>query len=718
MKQPPPTRATPAPASQAFQRALQSHQQGRLDQAERLYQAILATQPNHFDALHQFGILRYQQGRYAEALAHIGAALQARPADVAALSNFGLVCATCGHPEDALASYDKALALKPDLAQAHNNRGNALRDLKRHGEALASFERAVALAPDYAEAHNNRGNALVDLKRPEEALASYERALAARPGFAGPYNNRGNALRELGRSAEALASYERALALQPAYPEALNNRGNALRDLRRPLEALASYDKALALSPHYAEALANRGDALRDLKRPEEALASYDKALALKGAYPEALHNRGNALADLKRPEEALASYDRALALRPGYSQAYDSKGITLMELGRLREAGEAIEQAIALDPERGRFFFLLALSRRLAPGDPAIPAMEQLARRTPPLAAEEQVYLNFALGKAHADIGDAERSFQLLREANALKRARTIYDEAATLGVLERTRAAFTPERMAAAAGRGEPSPVPVFILGMPRSGSTLIEQILASHPQAFGAGEIVDFDKAIAGLGGAEAEALHRPEVAAAMSGESLRRLGAAYVERLRAASPAAARIANKTTENFRLAGLIHLALPNARIIHSRREPIDVCLSCFSTLFAENLPYAYDLEELARYYRAYETLMAHWRGVLPQEAMIEVQYEEVVADLEGQARRIIAHCGLEWDPRCLDFHQTQRPVRSASLTQVRQPIYQSSLARWRAVEPFVADCGPAFAALIPREEAAPAPPSATLAA
>src|SRR5262249_229657 len=173
--------------------------------------------------------------------------------------------------------------------------------------------------------------------------------------------------------------------------------------------------------------------------------------------------------------------------------------------------------------------------------------------------------------------------------------------------------------------------------------------------------------------------------PELVSAMTGAQLLQFGASYVADIRTAAPAAERIINKTPGNFRFIGLIHLALPNARIIHTRRDPIDTCLSCFSKLFAGGQPYTYDLEELGCYYRAYETLMAHWRSILPHDVMLEVQYEEVVADLEGQARRLLAHCGLPWNDACLDFHKTQRPVQTASVTQVRQPIYQTSVGRWR---------------------------------
>ena len=654
---------------QAFQRAAQLYQQGKLDQAEKVCRAILAKQPKHFDALHCLGTLRYQQGRNSEALDYFSAALKVKPTDAAALSNFGLVCAALGQLEEALASYDRALAFKPDYAAA------------------------LSLL-------NNRGNVLRRLNRPAEALASYDRALALKPNYADALNNRGNALYELNRSAEALASYDKALVFRPDNAETLHNRGNVLSDLNRPAEALASYDRALALKPNYTDALNNRGNALSDLNRPAEALASYDKALALQPDYVGALNNRGNVLRRLNRQVEALASYDKALALKPDYIDAYDNKGVVLTELGRFNEASIAFEWAIKFAPKRTGSFFRLTSSKRLALGDTHLRAMEELARDMLLLNTEEQIHLHFALAKALADIGDQERSFRHLLDGNALKRKQTAYDEAATLWDLERMRAAFTGQIMRRKEGSGERSSVPVFVLGMPRSGSTLIEQILASHPKVFATGEIDDFVKAVVGLHGIAGGALPLPEALSRMSDEQLRQLGASYVGRIKGLAPTAERIVDKLPGNFLFAGLIHLALPNARIIHTRRDVIDTCLSCFSQLFAKNHPYSYDLAELGRYYQGYDALMAHWRGVLPENVMLEVQYEEVVADLEGQARRIVAHCGLEWDARCLEFHKTERSVRTASAAQVRQPIYQSSVGRWRAYEAFL---GPLLAELDP---------------
>ena len=323
---------------------------------------------------------------------------------------------------------------------------------------------------------------------------------------------------------------------------------------------------------------------------------------------------------------------------------------------------------------------------RRFSGDDRYFAQMLQLAETINALGTEEQIDLHFALGKAFADVGDHQRSFEHLLRGNALKRQQITYDEEKTLQRLERIRGVFTAEVLHDKSGLGCPSAAPIFIVGMPRSGTTLIEQILASHPQVFGAGELREMANLAGRIGGADAAAF--PEAVQGLSGEDLRGIGEQYVQTVRRLAPDAERIADKMPSNFNLAGLIHLVLPNARIIHARRDPRDTAFSCFSLLFSGTLEFTYDLAELGRYYRAYLELMAHWREALPQEVMLEVQYEDVVGDLEREARRIIAHCDLEWDDACLSFYKTERSVRTASATQVRQPIYQTSIGRWRRHE------------------------------
>ena len=471
----------------------------------------------------------------------------------------------------------------------------------------------------------------------------------------------------------------------------LLNRGVALNELRRFGEALTSYDRALAARPDDAVVLSNRGATSLELERFDEAIASCDRAIRLRPDYAEAHSNRANALMGQGRLVEAEAACRRAIELKPSFADAYNTLGATLKYRGRLTDARQAAEQAIKLAPRNVSCFLNLSDVRHFGAGDPYLATMEELAKNIPSLPVKQQIELHFALAKAYEDTNQHDKSFQQLLAGNTLKRRQIAYDEFATLALFERIRAVFTPELMRTFQGVGEPSSVPLFIVGMPRSGTTLIEQILASHPRVFGAGELSNLNKAVADIRSTDDRLNSFPEVMLHVSDEHLRRLGARYVSEITRLCPDATHVTDKKPSNFLFAGLIHLALPNARIIHAVRYPVDTCMSCFSKLFASGQYHTYDLEELGRYYRHYQTLMEHWHRVLPPGRILEVRYEDVVADLEGQARRIIFHCGLEWDRRCLAFHETERPVHTASAAQVRRPIYSSSIGRWHAYEPFL---------------------------
>jgi hypothetical protein len=323
---------------------------------------------------------------------------------------------------------------------------------------------------------------------------------------------------------------------------------------------------------------------------------------------------------------------------------------------------------------------------------------MIDLASRPERLTTDERMQLDFALGKAYADLKDYRRSFDHLRRGAAAKRAQTDYDEAAAMALFDRIEAAFPPERFAAASGRGDPSRTPIFILGMPRSGTTLVEQILASHPDVTGAGELRTASDVFGQVRAVTGEVAHYPDFVPALDAATLKAMGGLYGAELQRLAPGARRITDKMPSNFYFVGLIHMALPNARILHTVRDPLDTCLSCYSKLFAGEQNHTYDLGELGRYHRRYQRLMDHWRGVLPPGRFLDVSYEALVADLEGQTRRILAHCGLDWDERCLSFHETQRPVRTASASQVRRPIYCGSVGRWRA---YAEDLAPLIEAL-----------------
>jgi tetratricopeptide (TPR) repeat protein len=665
---------------------------GRIDEALADYDRALAINPDDVSALIGRGTVLSELHRLDEAIANYDRALLARPADAEVLVSRGNILQGMNRFDDALADYDRALASSPDSAEALNNRGVALKAMRRLAEALASYDRALQLSPGFVEAHNNRGVVLEDMNELDQALLSYDRALALDPHSVTVLNNRGNVLNELGRTDEALASYDRALALGPDDAAACNGRGNVLKKLQRVQEAEQMFRRAILLDPASAEALCSLGSVLIDLGRSDQAEAVLRSALALHPDFATALHNLGTALIKLDRSDEAEPVIRRAVALDPDQAGAHHNLGVALMELGRLTEAREAAQRAVALAPLQPAYFRQLGEVRRYAAGDDYFTALQALAANEASLSVDDQVQLRFALAKAYADIGRPDDEFRQLLAGHALKRAQIDYDERAILDEIDRTREVFTSEFMRASEGHGEPSSKPIFIVGMPRSGTTLVEQILASHPRVHGAGELTLFERAVDGLRSVMRQAPAYPEIALQMSGEHFRELGARYLAGIERLAPAACHVTDKLPTNFLFAGLIHLALPHAVIIHTVRDPLDTCISCFSKLFTEGNSQTHDLAELGRYYRHYNILMSHWHRVLPCGRILEVNYEDTVADLEASARRILAHCGLPWDPRCLDFHLTERMVRSASATQVRRPIYSSSIGRWRAYEPFLA--------------------------
>jgi len=718
--------------NQTLLRADELLRRGERDAAEAAYRQALADQPGNAPLVHRIGVLAFQRGAVGEALPFLAQAVALKPDDATLQSDLGLVQAAAGRPAEAVASYDRALALKPDIAETHCRRADTLRLLGRDAAALEGYDAAIALNPTFVQALNNRGLALMALGRRDEALGSYDIALAFQPGYLLALCNRGRALHEQGRLDEALASYDAALALRPDYLEVLNNRGAALQALGRLDESLDSLDRALAIRPDYADALNNRGNTLKALGRMDDALASYaaaigahprfvealcnlgflqwtlgrpaeavgtyDQALAIDPAQIEAHNVRAIALTSLNRPLDALAGYDAALALNPNFADALGNKGMLLAELGLLDQARAALERAIDLEPTKVRAYYNLTLCRKMVAGEPRVVALQGLATDLGAYSVDDQIYLHYALAKAYADAIEPASSFEHLASGAALKRGQTAYDEAEAIGALDRMRLVFPQARVEALSGAGDPANTPIFIVGMPRSGSTLIEQILASHPAVFAAGESDLWVRTVAGLSPPARALLADAGATGPDAAQAFRDIGQAYGRMLGRVAPHAARVTDKALENFSQIGLIHLALPNAKIIHTRRDPVDTGLSCFQKLFGGDLPYTYDLGELGRYFRAYDALMAHWRAVLPDGVMLEVDYEDTTANLETQARRVIAHCGLDWDDRCLDFHNTTRWVHTASAAQVREPVYRSSVGKWRAYEPYLA---PLIAAL-----------------
>jgi tetratricopeptide (TPR) repeat protein len=494
--------------------------------------------------------------------------------------------------------------------------------------------------------------------------------------------------------------------------EALSNHGNVLSELGRHDEAVRQLRHSLLVRPGSAETLFNLGNALVKVQRFEEAIEAFAAAIATRPDFADALQNYGDLLREMGRYGDAAIQFRKAIALSPGDLEIQIALGTALQESGDLAGARAAFDTVLAVDPSATAAYYHRVKMAKVTAEDEVLPRMEAQSRRADALSAESRAMLGFALAKAYEDIGRYDDAFGNLLEANHLVRASVGFDEAGMNRRFERLRATFTAELLAEKAGQGCDSALPIFVLGFPRSGTTLTEQILASHPLVHGSGEnsyIEDLasgdilarkGEVLASKGALEAAGrIGFPESLPDLPAEQFRRAGERYVERLRRIAPDVPHITDKLPANFMFVGFIRLILPNARIIHVKRDARDTCISCFSQRFrGNNVGFSYDLGELGRHYRQYLDLMEHWRRIMPAGSMLEVEYENLVENLEVEARRIVDYCGLGWDERCLAFHRNERAVRTASLSQVRQPIYRSSLQRWRHYEKHLA---PLIAAL-----------------
>ena len=518
-----------------------------------------------------------------------------------------------------------------------------LREAGRLDEAVAALQKGLRETPYDPLVYNELGGLCLETDRVEPALDGFERAIGLNPNFAVAHYNRGAALERLGRPADAAAALRRAIALKPDLGGAYSRLGNLLQAEGNEAEAQECFRRAAELATNPAD---------RDL---EEA-----KLLLGDG-----------------RAAEAEPRLRNVVALDPGNSLAHAMLGDLLGQAGRFDEAAALLRRATEIDPDRIGAWHNLAILRKISAADrplvDRLTAMLEEPRRTD----FERTLLNFALGKAHDDLGEYERAIGHFDQGNALEKKKLDFDRADLAAGVDRLIATFTPEFLARNREVGTASDLPVLILGMPRSGTTLVEQIVSAHPKVAGGGELPFWGDHQQTSGGAAA----------------IRQFAADYLDLLRRIGPQAVRVTDKTPFNFFVLGMIQLGLPRARVIHCRRDPIDTCLSIYFTRFAKPQVFAYDRGDLVFYYRQYQRLMAHWRAVLPPATMLEVDYEVLTADPETQSRRIVDFCGLDWDDSCSAPERNRRVVQTASVWQARQPIYRSSVARWQRYAPWLGE-------------------------
>jgi len=646
-------------------------------------QTAVRLMPRDPEAHTNLGNALRAQGRLEDAAEHHRCAIQLDPKYADAHNNLGSVMRDLERPNEAVSAYRSALALNPGFALAHNNLGLALQALGRPAEAIVCYRRAIEIKPNYFEALVSMSDALLAQGKLEDAAASYRRVLQLKPNFADAHNNLGNALRDLGQIREAEESYRRAVALQPEHAKLHNNLGNAQLDLGQIDQAAASYSRALELEPEFARARSNLGSAQRELGRLDEAEASYRLALTVQPDSGEILTNLGVVQRLQGRAADAEDKFRRALELNPAAVAAINSMAELHADRGQFDQAERLYRQACNLQPNSAQAWAGIAALRKMTNGDTEwLARAQQIAQQ--PLRPRDKAHLHFAIGKYFDDVRSYEPAFANYRRANEI--AKTYgpgHDRQALTRMFQFVTQVYNHDWVERVKLRVNSSSRPIFVVGMPRSGTSLVEQILASHPAVFGAGELPFWKTASLEVGAA---ALGDPS-----SNSGLTRLADEYLRVLAGLSSDASRVVDKMPANFAHLGMIHAAFPYARIIHMQRNPIDTCLSIYFQNFHVAHTYANDLDDLAHYYNEYLTLMQHWRSVLPRDLILELPYEALVADPETWSHRIVDFVGLPWNAACLDFHRTERRVSTFSKWQVRQKISRVSVERWRNYEPFI---------------------------
>jgi tetratricopeptide (TPR) repeat protein len=594
---------------------------GHFGEAEGLSRQILIADPGSLPAKHLLGMIAGQTGRTSLAIDLLREVAAADPNGFVALNQLAILLRGQGRATEAVGAAKRASVLKPDDPATLENLGQCLLADGRAAEAIDAFERVVRLKADSATGYYGLASALAQLARDREAAQAFERAINLAPGYAEAHAQLGRLLQGHGRQKEAIAQFRKA-----------------------------------------AEA------------RPNSAFAHLQFARI-----------------DLEegRAESAKDRLGAALALEPDSADIHALLGNALQQLGDFDGAIAAYEKVIEQQPARVSAYLGIVSAKKVSEADRSLLAQMQALLRQGNLAEMDAVNLHYGLGKAEDDLADYGSAMAHYDEANRLMAARLVrsgraFDCKRHQSAITRLIDAFTPEFFHRYRGLGTASELPVFVLGMMRSGTTLIEQILSSHPKIGGGGEL-DF--------WGDREAMQERAAAGTLDPPTAVGLAANYMDLLRGIAPSARRVTDKMPANFLLLGLIHLLFPRARIIHCRRDPVDTCISIYTTPYTQSPHFAHDRANIVFYYEQYLRLMAHWRNVLPADRFLEVDYEDIVGDREIAARRLVEFCGLDWNDACLRHENNRRSVKTASAWQARQPLYRSSVERWRRYEPWLGE-------------------------
>ncbi|MDX1405696.1 MAG: sulfotransferase [Woeseiaceae bacterium] len=630
-----------------------------------------------------------QQGKPAEAEALAKQILQEHPDDPNILRVLGVALMRQGKFEDASRHLSNSVKIAPEIAGSHEQYGLALAALGRLNEAEESLQTALKLDPNSTTVHSKLSRLHALQGKDEESRQSRDRAFERNPHWQKMRD--ATKLQADGKHDEARNLVKKILRENPDDINALNLMGGICMAQDAFNDAEAFLRKAVGLAPDFAAAWSGLSASLKEQGRFEGAAEALQKALSLEPKNADGHTSMGNLLLAWGKEELALDSFERALAINPNHASALLSKGHVLKTMGNQDDAIHAYRASATARPDLGQVYWSLANLKTFR-FDPDEVTSMQTQLDSGKLTDESEVNFCYALGKHFEDQKDFPKAFEYYTRGGATKRKSVSFDPVEFAHQTEKIIEVFTPEFFEQRASFGYADPAPILIVGLPRSGSTLIEQILSSHSQVDGTAELSDLMKLAHQTGLNRTDKLKYPESLLDWDAQSIEDLGKEYIERTRHHRKGAPFFTDKMPNNFPHVGLLHLILPNAKVIDARRHPLDSCFGTFKQLFAKGQPFSYDLFELGQFYRCYDQLMEHWDRVLPGK-VLRVQYEDNVADLETQARRMIEHCGLEWEDQVLRFYETERAVKTASSEQVRQPIYSKSVNSWKRFEAELAD-------------------------
>ena len=567
----------------------------------------------------------------------------------------------------------------------HNKKGCLFIEQNRLSSAEKCFRKAVKLNPYYVEAYNNLGNTLEQLGKIDDAFAVYQKAIAINPDLAETYANLAGIQQQRNQVKAALENYNKAVQLKSDDAEVYYNQGKMLCLTGQFEVALESFNKAIELKPDYFEAYSNCGVLLSAAEQFDKAIENFNKAIQLKPDLAQAYSNRGNALSETGQAEAALASYDKAVQLKPDYATAFFNRGNVQGSIGLFDEALESYNEAIQLNRGYAEAYFNRSCLQEYSQvSDSELDFMETQTKRKDLTGADLKFYY-FALANAYERSEDYAKHFDLLLKGNHLKRQEIVYNFARERNIFEKIKSLF-PEKTADVqppANAGDSSLTPVFIVGMPRSGTSLVEQIIASHSQVYGAGELVVLRRIVGPMINTAMKAA-RPNDNSILKNNILDKIRSDYLGYLKKLNLPEKIITDKMPLNFIFLGFILAAIPSAKIIHVKRSPMAICWSIFKHNFSgSGNGYGYEMNELSEYYLLYHDLMEFWQTRFP-DMIYHLDYEELTENQEAETRKLLEFCGLDWEQRCLDFHTTKRTVKTASNVQVRKKIYQGSSSAW----------------------------------